>query len=230
MQPTLLDFFDKLRTIKPVSENLHYDTFPNFDFARFVPSRKPDVSQKVRYVVGTTVDKKIRTISFINGVQNLGIMSVYDFQSFKILTLRKAEVALSEYPDFPVFCVARDSRFIVYLNKRFEYGAKYKAEDIASVHILSDDLRPAYILAIRDSYIRMLLEIKYVNGQSTVIDKIRAIVVFQSEKDKQLLVSSESQFSKECYIPKADFTATLQPTNVNEGVPHWLDGNGFDYE
>ena len=228
VQPTLGEFFDKLRTVKPVKESLNYDTFPDFDFVKFEPLQKSYGSKKVSYVVGATREKKIRTIAFVNEDGIIGTMSVYDFQSFKILTFKKKEVALSQYPDFPVFCVSNDSRFIVYLNKRFEYQQRYKPEDIASIQILRDDLFPAYGLTIRDNYIRMLSEVNYVNGRSKIIDKVRAIVIFQPEKDKQLLVSDRSQFSEECYIPGADFITTVQPSIKSDGMPYWLYANSFD--
>jgi hypothetical protein len=207
---------------------LRYDTFPDFDFAKFEPLQKGYGSKQVSYVVGSNRDKKICTIAFVNEDGIIGTMSVYDFQSFKILTFKKKDVALSQYPDFPIFCVSDDSRFIVYLNKRFEYQQRYKAEDIASIQILRDDFFPVYVLTIRDNYIRMLSEVNYVNGRSKIIDKVRAIVVFQPEKDKQLLVSDRSQFSEECYIPRADFIAILHPKIESDGMPYWLYANSID--
>lgn len=227
-QPTLSEFFDKLRTIEPVNGNLHYDTFPDFDFTKFEPLQKSYGSKKASYVVGSNHDGKIRTVIFFKENGIIGTMDVYNFQSFSILTFKKAEAPLAEYPDFPIFCVSKNSRFVVYLNKRFEYQQKYKPEDIASVQILRDDLFPVYALTVKDNYIRMLFEVNYVNGRSKFIDKVRVIVVFQPEKDKQLLVSGQSQFSEECYMPKADFIGTLHPKIESDGMPYWFHANSFN--
>jgi hypothetical protein len=229
-QPTLSDFFDKLKTIAPVKENLLYDTFPDFDFAKFEPLQESYGSKKVSYVVGTTRDRKMRTITFVNNDGAIGTMSIYDFQSFKIFTFKKKEVALGKYPDFPIFCVSNETRFIVYLNKPFEYQRMYKPDDIASVQILRRDLFPVYVLTIQDKYIRMLSDVNYIKDRSRIIDKVRNIVIFQPEKDKELLISDRSQFSEECYIPQADFIAVLHPKSNGEGMPNWLYSNGLVYE
>ena len=81
-QPTLSEFFDKLKTITPIKEDLRYDTFPDFDFLKFIPLQE-DYGKKLSYVVGSTKEKKIHTIDFLKGNEVLGRMNVIIFRRSK---------------------------------------------------------------------------------------------------------------------------------------------------
>jgi hypothetical protein len=87
--PKLAEFLDKLTKIRPVTEVLTYDTFPDFDFEKFHGLNKSHSSKTMRYVVGSSRDKKIRTISPIKGTDVLGTMTLYEFNSFTIMTFEK---------------------------------------------------------------------------------------------------------------------------------------------
>jgi hypothetical protein len=229
-QPTLGDFFEKLAMVKPIKENLKYDTFPGFDFAKFKPLNGSSVDGQASFVIGSDVDKNIRTIAIFSDGTRLGVMSVYDLHTFKILTLKKDRVFLSELPDFPILCISSDP-FIVNLNKRFQYNQKYQVRDIASIQILRDDLFPVWTLTIRDKYIRMLEDVSYATDNIKVIESVRTIFVFQAEKDQNLLITNKRQFTEEFIVPKADFTINMRPKVMGDrAMPYWFFTNCFYYE
>jgi hypothetical protein len=76
----------------------------------------------------------------------------------------------------------------------------------------------------------MLAQIDYINGFSKVIDKIRVIISFEPEEDKNLLITGQSQFSEAYYVPKADFIADLHSRIKTDGMPYWLYANFFEFE
>lgn len=67
-------------------------------------------------------------------------MRVYDYPSFKILLFDKKAI----------FYLSENSRFIIYLNKDFEYKQRYRPEDITAVQLLRDDLFPVHILTVEN--------------------------------------------------------------------------------
>jgi hypothetical protein len=139
-------------------------------------------------------------------------------------------VIISKFPDFPIFCVSKDSRFIVYLNRSFQYQQKYKVGDVASIQILRPDLFLVYILSVRDKYIRMISDVTYKEDKPKSIDWIRVILVFQAEKDKNLLISGDNTFSEDCYLPKADFMTDFHPSIEDEDVPYWFYSNDIPHQ
>lgn len=230
-QPTLGEFLQKLKTIAPIIEKLTYDTFPDFDFEKLKPLSVSRVVKQISFAVGSNAKGTIRRVDIIKKGILPSTISIYPFQSLTILTLQKGEIILTELPDFPIFCIAKDSPFMVYLNKGFHYQKEYGPADIASIQILREDLFPVYVLTIRDSYIKMFTEVEYKKGQPTTLDHVSVVIDFQPEKDRTNLISGQSRFSTDYLVPRGEFFANLEPDGyVSDGLPYWMFANTFFFK
>ncbi|MFZ6009403.1 MAG: hypothetical protein ACOYXT_03575 [Bacteroidota bacterium] len=223
--PDLGEFLAKLRTISPVKDQVTYETFSNFDFTLFKPAPLNVGASPYRYVVGSTRDKQIRSVSFFFNDNFMGKMNVYDFSTSRILTFQTDSV-LNPSTTFSVFCISEENRFAFYLNKPFQYYYDYKPTDIAAIQILREDFFPVYILTIKDNLIRIVSEVSYVNGASKSVDSVNIMFVFNPQAQSKLMIRDQCKFIDEelHYIPRADFVVNLRPKSSGDGIPLWLQG------
>lgn len=173
----LKSFLDALERIGPIEEKLVCKKFPTFDFSTFTPSTV-DTNPNDSYELGYDAKGHVRSISIKYGGELRGKMNVCQLDSFKIITYEKMHTFGGAFPDYPIFCVSKQSAFLVYLRQIFKYGERYDVEDIAAIDVLREDLYPMFAMTLVKGIIHKIEHVRYFNGRSTKIENVRVIIVF----------------------------------------------------